>query len=232
LIRAGYPRNEVIVRPALPLEMIGAELPPAQEEAMRSSKRKILLVPTWQRGVDPLLISTPAFQARLAKWAAANNTIVFSKEHPFVKTTKPADIPGVMYFLPSNGDVYPWMSKFDAMITDYSSIMFDFLLLNRPIFTFNSRTQVAWGFEPDYSLIPQGTFRYEFDATNFESVLERNLADHPLQCEQRTMRAALFETDPAQACDDLLRFVSGRSQAVVEKNFTVTAPQRPQVAAA
>src|SRR6185369_14911821 len=49
LIRAGYPRNEVIVRPALPLEFIGAELPPAQEEAMLSSRRKILLVPTWQR---------------------------------------------------------------------------------------------------------------------------------------------------------------------------------------
>jgi CDP-glycerol glycerophosphotransferase len=149
-----------------------------------------------------------------------------------VKKEKPEDIPDVMYFLPANGDVYPWMSKFDAMITDYSSIMFDFLLLNRPIFTFNSRTQVEWGFEPDYSLIPEGTFRYEFDATNFESVLEKNLADHPLQREQRAMRAALFETDPTQACEDLLRFIDGRANAIVDKNFTVTAPQRPNVAAA
>jgi hypothetical protein len=43
---------------------------------------------------------------------------------------------------------------------------------------------------------------------------------------------ALFETDPAQSCDDPLQFVTGRSAAVVDKNFTVTTPQRPTIVAA
>jgi CDP-glycerol glycerophosphotransferase (TagB/SpsB family) len=233
LVRAGQPRNAVVVRPPTAAEMIGAELPPAQVALLEApGRRKLLLAPTWQRG-KPLYIWTQPFFDRLAKWAAANGATVFVKLHPFLmRAGMPANLGEHVIFLNAGVDIYPWMAKFDAMITDYSSIMFDFLLLNRPIFTFNSRTQVEWGFEPDYSLIPEGTFRYEFDATNFESVLEKNLADHPLHREQRAMRAALFETDPTQACEDLLRFIAGRSAVVVDKNFTVTAPQRPRIAAA
>ena len=91
---------------------------------------------------------------------------------------------------------------------------------------------MSWGFEPDDSLIPDGAFRYEFDTSNFERILEQNLADHPLQREQQTTRVALFETDPARACNGLLHFVAGRSAEVVDNSFTVTTPQRPTVAVA
>jgi len=227
LLRAGQPRNEVIVRPATPDEMIGAQLPPAQVELLNSKKKKFLIVPTWQRGT-PMYISTPAFYDRMAHWAAANDAVAFVKPHPFLlRSELPADVPGRLIFLNGGVDIYPWMSKFDAMITDYSSIMFDFLLTHRPIFTFNTRTQVSYGFEPDYSLIPEGNFRYDFTAENFETVLDKNLTTHPLQDEQRKLSAQLFETPAEDACAALVQFIAETSQNVVDKSFTVTNPVKP-----
>lgn len=225
LLRAGQPRNEVVVRAPTDDEMIGATLPPAQEELLRAEgKRKFLVTPTWQRG-NPIYISTNAFYTRLARWAADNDGVAFVKPHPFLKRSElPADVPGRLIFLNAGVDIYPWMSQFDAMITDYSSIMFDFLLTHRPIFTFNTRTQVSYGFEPDYSLIPDGAFRYEFETDNFESVVEKNLADHPLHAAQRKLSAELFETPPDDACAQLVQFIAQTAQNVVDKSFTVTNP--------
>jgi CDP-glycerol glycerophosphotransferase len=228
LIRAGQPRNEVVVRPPTAAEMIGAELPPAQAAILNSpARKKILVAPTWQRG-KPLYIWTQPFFERAAKWAAANNATVFVKLHPFLmQAGLPANIGEHVIFLSAGVDVYPWLAKFDAMITDYSSIMFDFLLTGKPIFTFNSRTQVAWGFEPDYGLIPEGEFRYEFDATNFESVIDANLAAHPLAAAQRVLAGKLYETPAADACAQLISVIQELSRAAVDKDFTVITPALP-----
>jgi CDP-glycerol glycerophosphotransferase (TagB/SpsB family) len=228
LVRAGQPRNEVIVRKPTAVEMIGAELPEAQASLLNATARKkILVAPTWQRG-KPLYIWTQPFFDRAAKWAEANNATVFVKLHPFLlQAGLPANIGDRVIFLNAGVDIYPWLSKFDAMITDYSSIMFDFLLTGRPIFTFDSRTQVAWGFEPDYSLIPEGGFRYEFDATNFEKVINDNLSTHPLAAAQRELAGKIYETPPADACAHLLSVIQELSRAAVDKDFTVITPALP-----
>jgi CDP-glycerol glycerophosphotransferase len=225
LVRAGQPRNEVLVRDATAEEMLGAELPPAQADLLRSAKRKLLVVPTWQRGGKLLHISTPAFHAQLARWATANDGVVFVKSHPFLRAAElPKDIPGKVFFLGAGTDVYPWMAKFDALITDYSSIMFDYLLTHKPIFAFNSRTQASYGFEPDYSLIPEGNFRYEFEADNFEDVIAKNLGDHPLHASQKKLGAQLFETPPLEAGAQLVQFISDCSRCTVDKDITLTSP--------
>src|SRR5207249_4444711 len=85
LVRAGQPRNEVIVRPPTDEEMIGAQLPPAQADLLRANaRRKLLLAPTWPRG-SPNFVSTPAAAERLARWAAAHDAVVFVKSHPFLQ---------------------------------------------------------------------------------------------------------------------------------------------------
>jgi hypothetical protein len=137
----------------------------------------------------------------------------------------PADIGSQLFFLGAGVDIYPWMGKFDAMITDYSSIMFDFLLTNRPIFTFESRTQVSYGFEPDYSLVPDVAFRYPFTRESFESVVEANLVSHPLAASQREMQSRIFETEPANACSALLEMIAACVDAAMERNVTVIHPE-------
>ena len=225
LVRAGQPRNETIVRPPTAQEMIGAELSDEHAALLHGNKRKFLLVPTWQRG-QPMYISTPEFHARLAEWAERTNSVVFVKSHPFfVQFEGVSGDQGSVVFLNAGVDVYPWMSKFDALITDYSSIMFDFLLTNRPIFTFETRTQVAYGFEPDYSLIPDVPFRYPFTRESFEAVVEANLASHPLAASQRELTARIYETDPANSCAALMEMIAACVDAAMETKVTVIHPE-------
>src|SRR5205823_13928799 len=98
----------------------------------------------------PAYVSTMAFYERLAQWAAANDAVAFVKQHPFLQRAgTPPPIGNHVFFLDAGVDVYPWMAKFDALITDYSSIMFDFMLTGRPIFTFDAGAAFRNRLEPD-----------------------------------------------------------------------------------
>ena len=205
--------------------MIGAELPPEQIELLQGDKRKFLLVPTWQRG-ETMYISTPEFHEHLDAWATRTNSVVFVKAHPFLaQVDRRSKQSGALVFLNAGVDIYPWMSKFDALITDYSSIMFDFLLTNKPIYTFETRTQVSYGFEPDYSLVPDVPFRYSFTRESFERVVEENLTSHPLAASQRTLAGRIYETDPARANAGLLEVIAACVDAAMETKLTVIHPE-------
>ncbi|WP_396206890.1 CDP-glycerol glycerophosphotransferase family protein [Gemmatimonas sp.] len=226
MVRAGQPRNAVLLRDPTPHEMIGAALPPAQRAVLDdASVKKLIVVPTWQRG-DPLFISTAPFFDRIVKWAERHNAAVFVKQHPWgIGGALPKDVPGRLYFLEAGVDVYPWMSRFDALITDYSSIMFDFLLTGKPVFTFDARTETDYGFEPDWSLVPNTPFRYTFDAQSMESVLDANFAAHPLCASQQQLCNELYETDPRSASSTLLRLIDHCNSSALTRDVQVIDPR-------
>ncbi len=221
LVRAGQPRNTVLFRDPTPQELIGAHVSAAQQAILDDpSKRRVLVAPTWKRG-QGLFTSSSAFHARLTTWARANDTVVFLKAHPFMAAAeRPASVPGVFEVLDATVDVYPWLTRFDALVTDYSSIMFDFLLTGRPIFTYEQRTP-TFAFEPDWSLIPDTPFRYGFDEATMEAVMAANLDAHPMAESQRQLAAELYETDPATANADLLRVIVACHEAAVDRPVDV-----------
>lgn len=222
LIRAGQPRNAVIVREPTAHEMIGASMPADMQAMMHdASRRRVLVAPTWKRG-EGLFTSSADFHARMASWAEREQAVVFVKAHPFMSVSqRPANVSGRLYFLDAGMDVYPWLSRFDAMITDYSSIMFDFLFTGKPIFTFDASTQTSYGFEPDWSLIPDTPFRYDFDAHSLESVLSANMSAHPLQASQRVLCDQLFESDPLLASSQLLQVIDECNAIALNKPVNV-----------
>jgi CDP-glycerol glycerophosphotransferase (TagB/SpsB family) len=226
LLRAGHPRNAVLLRDPTPEELIGAELPTEALAAMQApGLRRVLLAPTWQRR-GPLFTSSPECHGRLAAWAEQANAVVFAKLHPFRSgEERPRDVPGRLYFLDAGVDVYPWLSRMDALVTDYSSIMFDFLFTGKPIFSFDTATEIDHGFEPDWSLIPDTPFRYVFDAGTLEAVLAENLDAHPLRDSQHRLRDELFETDQLRASAQLLQVVEQANALALDRPFEVIEPQ-------
>ncbi|NVP55653.1 CDP-glycerol glycerophosphotransferase family protein [Mycoplana rhizolycopersici] len=208
LVRAGFPRNEVICREATAHERIGSELPPEATKAFSSGRRNVLVVPTWQRG-NPTFLMQPGFFERLHKAAARYKVNFFYKMHPlYHDPSKTMAVAGNNFYAIGAGtDIYPHMKKFDALLTDYSSIMFDFLLTGKPVLSLDIPPGTHQNFEPDYSLVPDVPFRTLFTPANLEAQLQNALDRDDKKAERGEMVEKIFETDPLMANEHLLAVV-------------------------
>lgn len=211
LLRAGLPRNEVLTRAPSQNELIGAELPAAASSALlRPGRRKLLVVPTWQR-TSAVTLTDANTLGQIGLWAQSAKVDLFLKLHPMYAASFAMDKDTFgpnCYILPPGADVYPWLRLFDGLVTDYSSIMFDFLLTGRPV----ARLDLARGdlhtFEPDFSLVPGGVdFAYAFTPATVRTVLDRMFRTDPLAPARAAAAARLFPTDSGSACDDVLAVI-------------------------
>jgi CDP-glycerol glycerophosphotransferase len=222
LVRAGFPRNEVLVRPPTPHELLGSELMPAVEEALSTRRKQVLVVPTWQRGQNTWL-TEPDFFTRLLSYGKKNNVNFFLKMHPTyfqqnVDTTRKTD---GFYMLSPGVDLYPLMSRFDALLTDYSSIMFDFLLTKKPVLSLDLSQDQHHRFEPNWSLVPDVDFRHKFVPDTLERALTDALRDDTRLPQRSEMVRRIFETAPETASDELLVLIDRLVETAVADDYSV-----------
>lgn len=222
VIRAGQPRNAVLLRQPSARELIGAEMPTSVRAVLEDDRRRaVLVMPTWKRK-EELFTSTREFHERMARWAQSEDALVVVKPHPFMRAAPlPNNIADRVVFLDAGVDVYPWLSRFDALITDYSSVMFDFVLSGNPVFTYNSVSQVSYGFEPDWSLVPATPFRYDFDRTTLETVLSENWRSHPNRESQGYLCRELYATDPLRATETINRVIRACYEIATDRRVEV-----------
>lgn len=218
LLRAGMPRNEVLVRPPVPMEMLGAEINPEIEAGLSMGRANVLVVPTWQRGQQTYL-NDPEFFSKLLSLGRSLKVNFFLKMHPtyFQQDIDARKRAESFYLLNPGTDIYPLMSRFDALVTDYSSIMFDFLLTRKPVLTYDMDLGEHQPFEPDFSLVPDIDFRQRFDRQNFEQQLKLALFEDRRAPQRSEMAARIFETDPARACEQLLNVIDRLVEETVAK---------------
>jgi hypothetical protein len=143
----GYPHLDALFRPT------GA--PPLPLPAGRPT---VLYAPTWNLG----LTSATMLGARLVEClrAQAPGVNVVVKPHPVIGDWRPrwmatwkrlADtLPGVHLVTDAHADIVPYLLASDVMVSDASSVIFEFLALDRPIVLVTNprhRADPAW--EPD-----------------------------------------------------------------------------------
>lgn len=205
LVRAGLPRNEVILRQASELEMVGARLPDEVLPLLQDNTPALLLVPTWQRG-RPTALTDPAFLRRAEAWGRAQGVHLFLKAHPSLigRDSGLAGVGSHLHLLDTALDIYPWLFRFNALVTDYSSILFDHLLSGHPVLTLDLGDGQHQRFEPDYRLVPPGEYRYDFSVEGFEDQWLHALIDDPLRPSRQAYAREIFASDPERACEDLL----------------------------
>lgn len=124
----GQPRTDVLFDSPAP-DIAGAYDPP-----LPPHRRRLLYCPTWREGTPVRLFPFGDRDLEaLQRFLEAHDAVMFVRTHP--------NDPGGLTardrrLVPMQGDVAPEVTdvlpQFDVLVTDYSSVYYDFLLLDRP----------------------------------------------------------------------------------------------------
>jgi CDP-glycerol glycerophosphotransferase (TagB/SpsB family) len=140
----GYPRNDLLLKDhsVRDLVLCDRELYNRAKDAFIKNKQKVIVyMPTHREsatsiGKAPSPLIPLDFES-LNSFCSENNFLMVVKLHPFVMQFQsdfsPTEGYSNVYFHTAQGDIYPLLKYTDVLVTDYSSIYFDFLLLDRPI---------------------------------------------------------------------------------------------------
>lgn len=140
LIRAGYPRNDVLVRWAEP-----------EQQARAARARVALEVPEGRK----VLLYAPTFRdsgrrsgqsirvdLRMLVEQVGDGWIIVVRAHPYDRFRVPAELGHVIRDGTAFADINDLMLASDAVLTDYSSLMFDYANTGRPILLYTDDYEV------------------------------------------------------------------------------------------
>ena len=133
LIETGYPRNDILTNAT-------AEQKQAIKDRLGipSDKKVLLYAPTWRDNQYVRAGYTFKLEADFKKWKEmlADDYVVVFKPHYLIinETAKDESLKGFLFNIEANEDISSLYLIADALVTDYSSVFFDYAILNRPIY--------------------------------------------------------------------------------------------------
>ena len=184
VINGGYPRTDVLLSGD-----DGARFRMPEEERVieqcrnyrREGTRVLFYMPTfrdWRNDADRVI---PIDWKKLDALLLAHGGALFCKLHPNDQARLP-DFAGLsrVHLIPSNVDPYPVLRHTDALISDYSSIFFDYLLLDRPLvfypYDLDDYRKYSRALYDDYDTVTPGPRAY--DNEGFERTLTALLSSY------------------------------------------------------
>ena len=130
---AGFPRNDALLKSPKANDFINVDtdLYGKIRTHRKAGGKVILHMPTFRdSGVAPLE-AQGIDPGNIATFALEHNLLWALKLHPSLILPK-KEYPGLIV-CKSTSDVYPLLRESDILLTDYSSVYFDYLLCDRPI---------------------------------------------------------------------------------------------------
>lgn len=177
---SGYSRNDVFFR------KVKHSIGPKEEKIFKQIKKRksnghkiIFYIPTFRDSGGNPIIDGGIDLSELNIFLEKHKAQFFIKFHSVSKININKNHSNIN-FLPSELDIYPVLNNVDILITDYSSVYFDFLLLDKPIIFFpydlEKYTTKDRGFYFDYEEFTPGPKSYHFDQLlkTTESILKGN----------------------------------------------------------
>jgi CDP-glycerol glycerophosphotransferase len=154
LVATGYPRTDQLVRPTKSRDEILGEL----GLASLADRKFVLYAPTWRHdsrpgGIYPFDLDGRTFLSRLADICANAGATLLVRSHLNSAARETPVLDNVIYL---SANEYPNTEETllvsDVLVCDWSSIAFDYLLLNRPMIFLDTEAPFAKGFSlgPEY----------------------------------------------------------------------------------
>jgi len=166
VLLSGYPRNVFQEAPMDSNYSLQKGLNEKIRKQKADGKKLVFYIPTFRDyGGNPIThkaIDLAVFE----KFLAENNSVLIVKFHEADAKLQNVSKKNII-FLPSGFDIYEVLGLCDLLITDYSSIFFDFLPFNRPIvfypYDFEEYQKSARCFYFNYEEFVPGSIVYGFD---------------------------------------------------------------------
>ncbi|WP_329131954.1 bifunctional glycosyltransferase family 2 protein/CDP-glycerol:glycerophosphate glycerophosphotransferase [Streptomyces sp. NBC_01476] len=134
LLRFGYPRNDALVKGRTAAERSPEVAALAEELKLRPDLPVVLYAPTFRAAADGKVQAFEApFDVEEFADRFGDSFTLLVRSHYLNKVTLPPSVAGRMIDVTSVPDITPLLLLSDALITDYSSVMFDYALLERPL---------------------------------------------------------------------------------------------------
>jgi CDP-glycerol glycerophosphotransferase len=131
----GYPRNDVLLREPGRDDMLGvdAALYGHMVRLKKAGWKTLVFMPTFRDGGGGPIEEDMLNLGRLHQFGQRHKIFTVLKLHPYVELGFKSRLPDTMRVAAASSDAYPLLRLADALLTDYSSVYFDFLLTDRPI---------------------------------------------------------------------------------------------------
>lgn len=209
----GYPRNDLLYK-SNGREILNHLL------ANNDSERLILYTPTFRDDKNDLdLISSFSDKelTKLDKYCCDNFIKIVVKLHPFntngVERLNGYDCFFILEdeFLKSEDiDLYEILNSFDLLITDYSSIYIDFLLIDRPII-FTSHDLKEYQKKRGMLLYPYEYWTPGLKAINLDSLvkaIENSFLEDPYKAKRKELRDIFHTFQDASSTERVLKQIN------------------------
>lgn len=135
----GYPRNDVLYREPTEADLVNVDRALYERcgQVVGAGRRVFFYAPTFRSAKRGTWLLETGL-SRVADAVRQQGDLLVVNLHPveqeLIGQLAPA-LPGVLFVAPHT-DAYPLLTRSSVLITDYSSVMFDYLHLNRPILLF------------------------------------------------------------------------------------------------
>lgn len=135
-LSAGYPRNafgrmDPASDPAAWCN-VDARIGGLVRTWLGQARRVVLVAPTFRDSRATPLGLDPSVRSGLDDWCAGHGVELLFKFHPLERGAE--SVQGKhLHLYPADSDIYPLLPSLAALVTDYSSIYMDYLLIDRPV---------------------------------------------------------------------------------------------------
>ena len=191
--------------------------PPESVPEISDKQFNVLYAPTWRQFSQVKLFPFDDFElSKLDEFLTQNNIHIFVRFHPAYEEQIPQDILKLsnvtLFSARKYTEVMDYINCFNALITDYSSIYLDYMVLENPIIFLPydlAEYEASVGFTMDYSENTPGP-----KPQNFQDFLTelKNIKENPEPYRQQIkLLNAKLNNPSKQSCSDMEKIIRNKT---------------------